>query len=119
MATFGENLRALRKSRGYSQEKFARIIDSNQANITAWERETRVPNLATIQHIADTFKVPLSSLISLEETGIDDDYVRKVADLLQHNPKIGRLLEKVKYLSDSDLDAVLSVVDAITRPKEL
>lgn len=117
MPTFGENLRKLRTSRGYSQDKFAKEIGSNQVNVSSWEVGTRMPNLATIRHIADTFKVPLSSLISLESTGLEDDYVREIADMLQQNPSIRMLFDRAKYMSQSDIDAVLSVVDAITKER--
>lgn len=112
MPSFGENLRALRKSMGYTQEKFAKAIDSNQANITAWELSTRMPNLTTIQHIADTFKVPLSSLISLEETGLDDDYVREIADLLKSRPDIKMLIDLIRYMPPQNLQTIIQVAQA-------
>lgn len=117
MPTFGENLRELRKSRGYSQDKFAKVIGSNQMTVSSWEIGTRMPALSTIKRIADAFKVPLSSLISLEESGVEDDYVREVADMLQQDPKIRLLFDRAKYLSQTDLDAVLGVVAAITRER--
>ena len=117
MASFGDNLRNLRKSRGYSQDKFAKIINSNQVNVSAWELGTRTPGLATIRHIAETFKVPLSSLISIDSTGMNDDYVHEVADMLQRDPKIRLLFDRAKFMSSKDLDAVLGVVDAITRER--
>ena len=113
MPNFGENLRALRKARGYSQQKFANVIDSTQSAVTTWERNERMPSLSTIQHIADTFKVPLSSLISIEDTGHTDDFVREVADILQKNVKLRVLLNKAKYLSDENLDTIISVINAI------
>lgn len=117
MPTFGENLKALRKSRGYSQDRFARTIGSNQMTVSSWEIGSRTPSLSTIKHIADTFKVPVSSLISLEESGLEDDYVKQVADVLQRDQKIRLLFDRAKYLSPSDLDTVLSVVTAITRER--
>lgn len=117
MSTFGENIKELRKSRGYTQDKFAKVIGSNQVNVSAWEVGTRVPTLATIRHIADTFKIPLSSLISLEDSGMEDDYVREIADMLQRDPKVRMLFDKARFMSSSDLDAVLGVVNAITRER--
>lgn len=117
MATFGENLRALRKARGYSQEQFARIIDSTQVTLSSWELDQRMPSLETIKKIARTFHVPVSSLISLEGSGNDDDFVREVADTLQRDPKVRMLFDKTKYMSASDLDAVLGVVNAITKER--
>ena len=117
MPSFGENLRNLRKSRGYSQIKFAQAINSNQVNVSAWETGTRNPSLSTVRHIADVFKVPLSSLISLEDTTLEADYVKEIADVLQQDPKIRLLFDRAKYLSPSDLDTVLGVITAITRER--
>ena len=115
MPTFGENLRNLRKSRSLSQDRFAREIGSNQVNVSSWELGTRMPNLATIKHIADTFHVPLSSLISLESTGLDDDYIREVSDMMKERPKLRLLFDKAKYMTDGDVDIVISVINAITK----
>ena len=117
MASFGENLRALRKSRGYSQDRFARLIGSNQMTLSSWELGTRTPQISTIRHIADVFNVPLSSLLPLGDTGNDDDFVREVADALQRDPKVRMLFDKTRYMTSSDLDAVLGVVNAITQER--
>lgn len=117
MPTFGENLKNLRISRGYSQERFAREIGSNQMTVSSWEVGTRTPLMPKIKHIAEVFHVPLSSLISLEDTGKDEDLVQAVADALQRDPKIRLLFDRTRYMSGTDLDAVLGVVNAITRER--
>ena len=117
MPTVGENIRKLRQSRGYSQDRFARIIGSNQVSVSAWEIGTRMPNMETVKHIARTFAVPVTSLLSFDETGMDDDYVREIADLLQRDPKVRLLFDRAKFLSPDDLDTVLNVVNAITRER--
>lgn len=117
MPTFGENLRELRKSRGYSQDRFAKIIGTNQVNVSAWELGTRKPTFATIKHIAETFNVPLSSLISITDTGTNDDYLQEIAELLQRRPSVRLLFDRAKYMSEDDMSAVLSIVNAITRER--
>ena len=117
MPTFGENLRELRKSRGYSQDRFAREIGSNQMTLSSWEVGTRMPALSTIQHIADTFHVPLSSLISLESTGKEEDGDRELLDLIKSNPMIRELVDKSRYLSDADIRMLLDVISALTRTR--
>lgn len=115
MASFGENLKAIRKNRGYSQEKFAEILHSNQAVLSSWERGFRMPPIATVKSIADILHVPLSSLLSIQDSGEDDDLVREVAEMLKQNPKVRSLFEKIKYMTDDDLDALLVVVNAISK----
>lgn len=117
MSTFGENLKALRQSRGYSQERFASAIGSNQACITAWERGTRTPHLTVIQGIADTFKVPLSTLLPLSDTGNESDSDRELLDLIQSNPKLQQIVEKSRYLSNADLNMIIDVINALTRTR--
>ena len=115
MPTFGENLRALRKSRGYSQEKFADVIGSTQAAVTAWERDTRMPNLQMITHIANVFKVPVSSLISLEVSGNESDADKELLDAIRFNPQIRSILDRLRYLSDAEIRLVLDVVKTLTK----
>lgn len=117
MPTFGENLKELRKSRGYSQDRFAREIGSNQVNVSAWELGTRMPLLPTIKHIADVFHVPLSSLISLETSGNEEDADRELLDIIQSNQLVRKLVDKSRYLSDADLRMLLDVIDALTRTR--
>lgn len=117
MASFGENLRALRKSRGYSQEKFARVINSNQANVTAWERGMRMPTLNTIKGIADVFNIPVSMLLPLGEVGTEEDADRELLDYINSNKLIRDIIDKSRYLSEADLRMILDVIEALTRAK--
>lgn len=120
MPSFGENLRELRKSRGYSQDKFARLIGSNQITLSSWEVGTRTPSVETIRRIAKIFNVPLSSLIPLSDSGNgeDEDFVREVADALHRDPKVRMLFDKTRYMTPEDLDVVLGVVNAIARGRD-
>lgn len=117
MPSFGENLRALRKSRGYSQEKFANEIGSNQMTVSSWEIGSRMPSLETVKHIAETFHVPFSSLISLETLGNEDDGDRELLDLIKSNPKIRTIVDKARYLSNADLNMLLDLIGALTRTR--
>lgn len=117
MASFGENLRALRKSRGYSQEKFAQVINSNQANVTAWERNTRTPTLKTIKEIADVFNVPVSTLLPLGDLGNDEDSDRELLDYIRSNKMVLEIVDKSRYMSDADLRMIIDVINALTRTR--
>ena len=115
MPSFGENLRELRKSRGYSQDRFARLLGSNQMTLSSWECGTRMPSLDTIKHIANTFHVSVTSLISVEESGHEDDLVYEIADLFNTRPMIRTLFECSRYLSDKDLGVLVGVAQALTK----
>ena len=117
MATLGENIRALRKSRNYSQERFAELIGSNQVTLSCWELDQRRPSFEMIKQIASTFQVPVSSLLPIESSGHVEDSDRELLDVLHSNPKIRLLFDKTRYMDPSDLDAVIGVVNAIAKER--
>ena len=115
---FGENLRALRKSRGYSQMKFAEVIGATQAAVSAWEVGIREPEFSVIFDIAAKFQIPVSSLIPLEESGMDEDVVQKAADMLHRNPRLCLTFDKTKYFDEKQMGVVMSVIDAIAKESD-
>lgn len=115
---FGENLRALRRSRGYSQMKFAEVIGWTQAAVSAWELGTREPEFSVIFEIAETFNVPVSSLIPLELSGMEDDYMQNAIDMLHRNPRLCVTFDKTKYFNEEQMNVVMSVIDAIAKERE-
>ena len=114
---FGENLRSLRISRGYSQVKFAEALEVTQAAVSSWETGIREPEFSIIFRIADQFKVPVSSLIPIEETELQDDMDRKALDILHQQPALYRIVEKSQFLTKRQIAAVISMIDAIA-PEE-
>ena len=114
---FQDNLRNLRVSHGYTQMRLAEGLKTSQSAITAWETGAREPDFATIKRIANFFDVPLSALLPSDED-VPEDLVHSIADSLHQNPKLCALFKKSRYLSEQDLDTVLSVVNAISRERE-
>lgn len=106
----------MRLSRGYTQHKLADALGTSQSSIAAWEVGTREPDFRTIERIANFFHVPMSAL--LPSSDVDSDYITQVAGHLQENPKLRMLFDRSRYLSDSDLDAVLGVVAALRKERD-
>lgn len=59
---FGENLRAARKERGFSQESFALTVDLDRTYIGGIERGERNPGLKTVVRIADALEMDVFEL---------------------------------------------------------
>ena len=114
---YSDKIRNLRIQRGLTQMELAERIGTSQSSITSWECGRREPDFSTFRKLADFFNVPLSALLPTDGE-VGDDYVTAVAESLQKNPKLRVLFDRSKYLSDSDLDAVLSVVSAISRERD-
>lgn len=113
---FGDNLRNLRIQRKMTQMELSEKLQTSQSSITAWENGTRQPDFSTVARISSFFNVPMSALIPSAEN-MDETFVGSVAESLHQNPKLRMLFDRSKFLSDSDLDAVLSVVNAISRER--
>ena len=112
---FGDNLRNLRLKRGLTQMEFAEQLGSTQSSVTAWECGRRDPDFATVSRIAKFFGVPMQSLLSSAD--VNDVPDENVIEFLHSNPKLRLLFDKSRHLSESDLDAVLAVVNAISRER--
>ena len=112
--SFGENLRALRKSRGYSQSKIADMLDVTQAAVSSWEVAIRAPDMMVVFQLADMFRVPVSSLIPIETTGIDDDIDVKTVDFIRQNPQWVKIFDKVRHFDPVQTAAVMGVVNALS-----
>jgi transcriptional regulator with XRE-family HTH domain len=54
---FGDNLRRLRTERGYSQERFAHLVDLDRTYIGGIERGERNPSLKAIIRLAECLGV--------------------------------------------------------------
>lgn len=114
---FGENLRNLRKSRGYSQEKFAKELNVTQASVSAWELGVREPEFSVVFEIARIFHVPVSSLIPIRETGMEDDILQETIDLVHQNPRLCLTFDKTKNFDEQQMNVVMGVIDAIARER--
>ena len=117
MSSFGDSIRAIRQSRGYTQEQFSKIIDSNQATLSAWERGDRIPTMENIRKIAETLMIPMSSLISVSDTGNSDDLVTEIADAIKNQPKLRVLFDKVRYLNQDDIRVLIRIAQAFANER--
>ena len=58
-----ENLKNLRKSKGYSQEQLAVQLNVVRQTISKWEKGISVPDAQMLMEIAELFDVPVSDLL--------------------------------------------------------
>ena len=61
-----DNIIALRKQNGFSQEDFAEKIGVSRQAVSSWERGIATPDVETLNALAKLFDVDLSSLINGE-----------------------------------------------------
>lgn len=60
---FNENLKALRKQKGYSQEELAIKLNVVRQTVSKWEKGLSVPDVEMLQNIADILECDISQLL--------------------------------------------------------
>lgn len=59
----GENIKNLRKSKGYSQEILAGQLNVVRQTVSKWEKGMSVPDAEMLNQISELFEVPVSELL--------------------------------------------------------
>lgn len=69
---FGDNLKKIRESRGYTQVQLSKIINVSQQTVGSWETNRTSPPPETIKKIADFFKISTDTLLEEKIENIID-----------------------------------------------
>ena len=91
-------------------------MEMSQASIAAYETGTREPNFNVIKRFSEYFHVPPSQLMPFGDVSDDEEIYRK-AEALHSNKKLCLLFDKTRNMNESDLDAILVVVNAIAKER--
>ncbi|MGB5005878.1 MAG: XRE family transcriptional regulator [Ferruginibacter sp.] len=77
MSIAGQNLKYLRKLRGWTQEEFAIKLGIKRSLIGAYEEERADPRLDVLEVLADIFKLSLDELLLKDLSNNADNYLAK------------------------------------------
>ena len=83
----GDNIKALRKQKGISQEELASRIHVVRQNISKWEKNLSVPDAAMIQKIAEELDITVNELLG-GEIKQDEDRDKIVEQLVRINEQL-------------------------------
>ena len=80
---FAENLKALRRARGLSQEELAGRLHVTRQTISKWENALSVPDAELLLRLAEELEVPVSRLLGgpVEEEPAPDQVAAHLAEL--------------------------------------
>ena len=68
MARIPNNIKYLRKKKGYTQETFAQALGINRPSVGAYEEGRADPRLTTLSKMAELFEVTVDELINEDLT---------------------------------------------------
>ena len=114
----GENIRRLRIEAGMSQEQFAKLFGVTQASISWIEKGQRDAGTDFVFHVADEFKVPVSTILPLERSSIDTDIAVAVSELVRMKPEWKNALVQLPHLSDQQASVVISMIETLSKDKK-
>lgn len=113
---FAKNLRYLMEAKGITQADICRALDVSSATVSDLCSGKKYPRTDKIQHLAELLGVFFSTLTT--ESGISDYEDMQRLEALHQNPTLRMLFDKQRTLEDSDLHAVLAVVNAIKKERD-
>ena len=83
MLYIAENLKALRKEKGLTQEEAAEMLNVSPQSVSKWERGDTMPDITLLPALANLYKVSIDALIGMDR--INDRQTRDNIFAAAHN----------------------------------
>ncbi|MBQ6811539.1 MAG: helix-turn-helix transcriptional regulator [Agathobacter sp.] len=106
-----ENLKELRKNKGYSQEQLAVRLNVVRQTVSKWEKGLSVPDAQMLMEIAEVFDVPVSELLGKTIEQEEKEDVLEV--IAQELAKRNELLAMEQQRKEQTKKLVVEIVGAI------
>ena len=106
-----ENIRNLRKQKGYTQETLAQALNIVRQTVSKWEKGYSVPDAEQLEQLAELFEVPVSDLLDKpSETPEEPSELEKIsAQLAILNEQMAREVARRKRSRKIKIYVALSV----------
>ena len=77
------NIKAIRKSKGLSQEELAAKLNVVRQTVSKWEQGLSVPDSDMLITISETLKTPVATLLGEDIAEIEPDGLKAIAEKLE------------------------------------
>jgi len=108
MINIHENIRALRKSKGWTQTELAEILGTSQKVITSYETGIKKPPIQRLPDIAAVFDISIEELLGKKELQIKQQIPH-----VHKNSRIVRMQGLFKKLQKDEQRVILKQVQAL------
>jgi transcriptional regulator with XRE-family HTH domain len=112
MATIHDNIKRLRKSKGWTQAELAQRLGTSQKVITSYETSSKTPPVGRLPELASVLNVSIEELIGAEPLTIKEE--------IQHthkNSRISRLQDLYEKLTPDEQRVILKQVRTLAEQK--
>lgn len=106
----GLRIRTMRQSRRMTQADLAYAINQSPSSITMYETGRRCPNFETLEALADTFNVPLASIVTNDERLEMDLHL--FGEHSAQDPQIRLVVDLMETMTDEQKQQVVAIVRA-------
>jgi len=110
-----ENIRSLRKQKGYSQETLAQELNVVRQTVSKWEKGYSVPDAIMLERLAELFEVSVGELLGEEQKAPEEnaDLAQIVTQLTILNNQCAREMERRRRRRKLTSVILLSVLGAL------
>jgi len=108
MAAIHENIKRLRKSKGWTQAELAQQLRTSPKSITSYETGNKTPPVTKLADLAAIFSISIEELIGAEPLAI-----KKEVPHTHKNSRIARLQELYQKLSPDEQRVILKQVKTL------
>lgn len=91
----GQNLKYLRKLRGWTQEEFAQKLNIKRSLVGAYEEERAEPRIDVLERLADMFKLTLDDLLRKDISDVKGNYITRRRQLKMMSDTSSNLIHLV------------------------
>lgn len=106
-----ENIRSIRKKKGWSQKELGEMIGSHLSHINRIEKGKYNPSLDVLKKIADSLEVSLDYLVS--------DKAEEFKEVKIEDKNMAERIKLLNTLEPEDRKAVIRVIDAMLTKKKI
>jgi transcriptional regulator with XRE-family HTH domain len=108
-----ENIRTLRKQRGWTQAELAKKLKIKQYNVSDYEIGRIEPNVNTLIKLANAFDVSLDYLVGRNEEDLEPGDINQFINPIS-DPQIIRFNEAIKQLRPEEKRKMLEMLSFMT-----
>lgn len=113
---FVKRLNEIMEMRGITQADICVALDVSSAIVSNWCTGKKMPRIDKVQRLSELLNVPMSAL--LQEDGMQNVIDGDRLEALHQNPRLGLLFDRQRRMSEKDIEAMLSIADAILRERD-
>ncbi len=111
-SNFGQNLRRLRKEKGYTQTQLAELSGISQRAIVHCEKHSKRPTLEKAITLAEALDVNLEELL-----GIEQKKKKKKDDIVSY--KLMKKVRVIEQLPTRDQNMIFSLINTLAEKNKL